>query len=78
MIVLTYTTFNLSVFLSSTLRVEAADVEYGSSAVGYLVGGSGRRIGLQRLGEKESGLMTILAVTIVGRDWKIYYSYILY
>ena len=30
---------------------------------------------LQGSGEKESGLMAIPVVTVVGHDWKVYYSY---
>jgi hypothetical protein len=30
---------------------------------------------LQGSGEKESGLMTTPVVTVVGHDWKVYYSY---
>ena len=30
---------------------------------------------LQGLGEKESGLMALPVVTVVGHDWKVYYSY---
>ena|SRR5271154_4093415 len=35
-----------------------------------------KRLGkLQGSGEKESGLMAIPVVTVVGHDWKIYYIY---